>query len=237
MRAVGYVRVSTEEQRDQGYSLPAQRRTIAAFCEAKDWQLVRTYADEGISGKETTNRPALQQMLAVVLAHECDVVVVANLDRLSRTTTQLLALVSDHFSKNAVRLVSVGEGIDPTTPAGEFVMTILAGLAQMERKQLGERVRTGMHEARLQGKHLGKCPYGWRIGEDGRLQEHPAEQHVLFVAAQTIGNLGAVETARTLGWPLSTLKDRLRKREVFQPRCRRKSTTEKGAAPGQPGPA
>lgn len=237
MRAVGYVRVSTEEQAEEGFSLAAQRRSIAAFCEAKDWQLVHIYADEGISGKDVRNRPALQTMLVAAQNHECDVVVVARLDRLSRTTTQLLALVHSSFTSNDVRLVSVSEGIDPTTPAGQFVMTILAGLAQMEREQIGERTRAGMHEARRQGKHIGKCPFGWRPDKYGTLQEHAQEQATLDWAAHLYVTQGAPEAARLLGWPLSTLKDRLRKREVFKPRCRRKTVTGKGAAQGQPGPA
>ena len=236
MRAVGYVRVSTEEQAEEGFSLAAQRRSIAAFCEAREWKLVRVYEDAGISGKDVRNRSALQAVLVAAQNHECDVVVVARLDRLSRTTTQLLALVQERFTSNDVRLVSVSEGIDPTTPAGQFVMTILAGLAQMEREQIGERTRAGMAEAKAQGKHVGKCPFGWRPDKYGTLQPHAQEQLVLERAAHLYATQGAPEAARILGWPLSTLKDRLRKREVFQPRCRRKSTTRKGATLGQPGP-
>jgi len=227
MQAAGYVRVSSEEQVNEGFSLAAQRRQITAFCEAKGWTLGHVYADEGISGKEMKNRPALQQLLAAAQAHKFDVVVITNLDRLSRTTLQILALVADHFSKNSVRLVSINEGIDPTTVAGEFVLTVLAGLAQLERRQLGERTRMGMQEARLQGKHIGKPPYGWRIGDDGRLMEVPDQQTVLDKAAVLTRRHGPKEAARLLGWPLTSLKDRMRKQEVFQP-TQRKPLAQRG---------
>lgn len=237
MRAVGYVRVSTEEQADEGYSLAAQRKQIAAYCEAKNWELGLVYADEGISGKETKNRPALQQMLAAARAHDFDVVVVSKLDRLSRTTMQLLALVQDCFTGNSVRLVSVGEGIDPTSATGQFVMTILAGLAQMEREQIGERTRMGMAEAKAQGKHVGKPPYGWCIGDDGRLVAVPEQQEMLLRAVNYTGRHGIKLAAQLLGWPLSSLKDRLSRfdQQVFKPKRRKALVTEEGAALGQPG--
>jgi len=223
MRAVGYVRVSTDEQVDEGFSLAAQRKQVTAYCEARDWSLGLVYADEGISGKEIKNRPALQLMLAAARAHEFDVVVVSKLDRLSRTTTQLLALVHECFTGNGVRLVSVGEGIDPTTAAGMFVMTILAGLAQMEREQIGERTRMGMAEAKAQGKHIGKVPYGWSMGDDGRLVAVHEQQELLRKAVSITGKHGVRIAAITMGWPLSSLKDRLSRLEqqVFKPRQRK----------------
>jgi len=205
VRAAGYVRVSTEEQREEGYSLAAQRRQVKAFCDAKRWELAKVYADEGLSAKDTQNRPALQALLADAKAHGFDAVVICKLDRLSRNTRQLLALVEDHFTGNGVRLVSIGEGIDPTTATGEFTLTVLAGLAQTERKQISERTKAGMGEARKQGRHIGRVGYGFRMGESGELVKVPEEQVALAQARRLVKRLGYQKAAQQIGWPVPTL--------------------------------
>jgi len=212
MNAVGYIRVSTEEQRDHGFSLLAQRRQIQAYCTAKGWDLVKVYADEGLSGKDLNNRPALPQLLAT-MGDDPEVVLVTRLDRLSRNTRQLLALVEDHFTQNGVRLVSINEGIDPTTPAGEFVLTILAGLAQMERKQIADRVREGMAEAKRQGKHVGRPPFGYKIGGEGTLVPDPTQQFLLRRARHLAREFGYAAAAQELGWPACTLWWRVKQAE------------------------
>jgi len=210
MRAAGYIRVSTEEQRNQGFSLSAQRRQITAYCSARGWTLADIYADGGVSGR-SLDRPALQRLLQAVSSNGVQAVVITALDRLSRTTRDLLELIEDHFTRGGPRLVSISEGIDPTTPAGEFVLTVLAGLAQLERRQLAERVRVGMQEARRQGKHLGRPPYGSRIGSGGELVPVPEEVGVLQRARRLVRRQGYSATARELGWPVPTLWCRLNK--------------------------
>jgi site-specific DNA recombinase len=213
VRTVGYIRVSTEEQREEGYSLAAQRRQIQAFCQAKRWELVRVFSDEGKSGKEVRGRSGLQALLEAAKAHEFEAVVVCKLDRLGRNTRQLLGLVDDYFTKNGVKLVSIQEGIDPTTATGEFTLTILAGLSQMERKQIGERTRQGMTEAKRQGKHVGRVGYGWRMGEGGELVPVAAEQRQLARAKRLAKKHGYTEAARRMGWNMHTLYYRVERRK------------------------
>lgn len=205
MRAAGYARVSTRRQVEEGYSLAAQRRQIKGFCDGKRWELVRVYADEGKSGKDLKGRAALQALLEAAKAHQFDVVVICKLDRLGRNTRQILGMVEDYFSKNGVRLVSVQEGIDATTPAGEFTLTVLAGLSQLERRQVSDRTREDMAEAKKQGKHCGRVGYGWRMGKAGELVPVPEEQKGLARAKRLAKRYGYTKAAEKMGWKLATL--------------------------------
>ena len=98
-RAVGYVRVSTEEQTQHGYSLEAQAQAIKKYCELQEWELVRIYRDDGYSGA-SMERPDLQQLLEDVYLRKFDVVVVWKLDRLSRNLKDTLYLLDDALEKN-----------------------------------------------------------------------------------------------------------------------------------------
>ena len=141
--AVGYVRVSTDEQARDGVSLEAQQARIRAYAEAKDLKLAEILCDEGRSGKNL-KRPALQELLARCERGEVGAVIVLKLDRLTRRTRHLLSLVEDLFLANDIELHSVGESLDTSTPHGRFVLTLFGGLAQMERELIAERTRTAL---------------------------------------------------------------------------------------------
>lgn len=186
MRAVGYIRVSTEEQAKEGVSLAAQRAQVEAWCVAKGWELVEVFADEGISGKSMKGRPGLAAALNLLEQDGGGVLVVTKLDRLSRSVRDILDLVELRFVKNGATLCSIGESLDATTASGKFVLLILAGLAQMEREQVGERTGAALQHKKAQGDWQGNVPYGWRAGNGpgGRKDraqwvEVPEEQAVI----------------------------------------------------------
>jgi len=170
IKVVGYVRVSTDEQAREGLSLDAQEEKIKAYCTAKGWRLVRIYRDEGFSGKDL-NRPALQEMLRDLEADGIQAVVVAKLDRLTRSVRDLGYLIDDLF--DGVALASVEESLDTTTAGGRFVLHILGAVAQWERETISERTRSTLRFKRERGEWVGRIPYGFRIGPDGRLVEDP----------------------------------------------------------------
>ena len=126
-RAVGYVRVSTEEQAREGLSLAAQESRIKAYCEAKGWELVRVYRDEGYSGKDL-RRPGIQALIRDLKADGIDVVVVLKLDRLTRSVRDLGALIEDLFG--GVALASVEESLDSSTANGRMVINLLGTVAE-----------------------------------------------------------------------------------------------------------
>ncbi len=173
--ALGYCRVSTDEQAREGVSLEAQQARIREFCLRQGLALADVLIDAGVSAK-TLDRPALQALLARVRAGDVGAVVVTKLDRLSRRTRDLLALVEDVLRPNAVELVSLSEQLDTRTPAGVLMLTMLGAVAQMEREQIGERTRAALAYKRERGERLGTTPLGFRTPSPGAPPEPDQEE-------------------------------------------------------------
>jgi DNA invertase Pin-like site-specific DNA recombinase len=175
---VGYVRVSTTEQADKGVSLDAQRTRLDAYCEAHGLALVRIEEDAGVSARRTTNRPALQRALRSLAKGEASGLVAVKLDRLSRTTRDVLDLVA-RAEKEGWALHSIDERLDTASCQGRFVVTVLGALAQLEREQAADRTRVALAELRRQGRRVsGRPPFGFRF-ERGRVVEVAEEQAML----------------------------------------------------------
>jgi len=173
MKAVGYVRVSTQAQVKEGVSLDAQELKIREWAKFKDASSVAIFRDEGISGKRADNRPGLQAALDAV--GKGDALVAYSISRLSRSIRDLLNL-SERLAKQGANLVSLSENIDTTSAAGEMVFGVLAVLAQFERKLLGERLRTAFEYKRGKGEKTGgDVPFGYHA-KDGRLYHDEKEQ-------------------------------------------------------------
>ena len=155
MRAIGYVRVSTDEQAERGHGLAAQREAIRAECERRGWQLVEIVGEHrGASGK-SLDRAGLQRALGLLDRHDADVLVVAKLDRLSRSLSQGSAVI-ERAARRGWSLVALDFGLDTTTPAGELVANVMLSAARYERRQVGERTKAGLAAARAAGKRLGR---------------------------------------------------------------------------------
>ena len=153
-RVFVYVRVSTQEQAREGYSIGEQIDRLKKYCEAHGWIIVKIYTDAGYSGGDT-DRPALQDMLKDVRAGKGDSVLVYKLDRLSRSQKDTLELIEDHFIGNNVDFVSMNENFDTATPFGRAMIGILAVFAQLEREQIKERMSMGMEARIKEGKWRG----------------------------------------------------------------------------------
>ena len=174
MKIACYLRVSTTEQSEEGYSIAAQKNRLEAFCTSQGWEVVRWYVDEGISAKDT-KRPELQRMLNGVRKKAFDVVLVYRLDRLTRSVLDLYSLLQE-LEKHNVKFKSATEVYDTTTATGRLFLTLIASLAQWERENLGERVSFGMEEKAKQGKWtVAKPPFGYtKNGEDLEIVESEA---------------------------------------------------------------
>ena len=173
--AVGYVRVSTEEQAREGVSLDVQRQRIASAAAAHGLVLSDVLADEGISGRRSDNRPGL--LRAVDLACERRAaLVVYSLSRFARSTRDCLAM-AERLTAAGADLISVSESIDTTAAHGKFLFTLLSALAQLESDQTSERTRAAVAHKRACGERTGSVPYGHRVAADGvHLEPNPAEQ-------------------------------------------------------------
>jgi site-specific DNA recombinase len=175
-RAVGYVRVSTEEQAREGVSLDTQEAKIRAYATAKDLELVAVIRDEGLSAK-TLERPGLQDVIAACQAHAVGAVIVTKLDRLSRRTRDLLYLIEDVFDSQDVALHSLSEAVDTKSASGRFFLRIMGALAEMERELIGERTAAALAHKRDVGERLGTTPLGYRTPGPGQgMEPVPEEQ-------------------------------------------------------------
>jgi len=136
-RAIGYARVSTEDQAREGVSLDVQEARIRAYCEAKGWQLVSVVRDEGKSAKDL-KRPDLQEILgALPKRQRCfDVLVVVKLDRLTRSVRDLGNLM-DAFKRARVGFTSIQESVDKASASGELFFNLVASVSQWERRPSG----------------------------------------------------------------------------------------------------
>jgi site-specific DNA recombinase len=199
MRVVIYIRVSTDEQAKEGYSLDAQLEKLEAFCFSQGWTIVKVYCEEGESAKDI-NRPQLQLLLQEL--HLCDVVLVYKLDRLSRSVADINYLLKT-FDKNGVSFKSSTEPYDTTTSQGKLLINIFASLAQFEREQLSERVTMGMEKkAKLGFWPGGMAPYGYMvIDKNLRINEDEVEVvKRIFDLSKTYGFLTVARTLTELGY-------------------------------------
>lgn len=174
--AVGYVRVSTEGQAQEGISLEAQRGKIRAWAEVTGYELLQIHVDAGISGCRSDNRPGLQEALTDACKQKA-ALVVYSLSRLARSTKDAI-MISERLGKSDADLVSLSERIDTTTAAGKMVFRMLAVLAEFERDQVSERTKAALAHLRKQGQRIsGMVPYGYTLGMDGSsLRPHDEEQ-------------------------------------------------------------
>jgi len=139
-RAALYIRVSTQEQAQEGYSVGEQKERLIAYCKAHDWVIADIYVDGGFTGSNI-NRPGMQKLITET--DKFDVVLVYKLDRLSRSQRDTLYLIEEVFLPNSVDFVSMQESFDTATPFGKAMIGLLAVFAQLEREQIKERTKMG----------------------------------------------------------------------------------------------
>jgi DNA invertase Pin-like site-specific DNA recombinase len=184
-RVVAYVRVSTEQQAEQGLSLDAQQAKLTAYALLYDLDLVAVEVDAGVSAK-TLQRPALQRALGALKAGQAKALLVVKLDRLTRSVKDLGVLVETYFLAGTWSLMSVSEQIDTRTAAGRMVLNTLAAVSQWEPEAIGERTAQAMAYKRRRCEYTGgEPPYGWRLADDDvHLDPHADEQAIIAEALE-----------------------------------------------------
>ena len=165
MKAIGYIRVSTQEQAESGLGLDAQERAVRLYCEMKGFDLVGLIRDEGVSaGKPLGDRDGGQGLLRSAAFKGTSHVIAMKLDRLFRNAGDALQVVED-WDKAGIALHLVDQGgsaMDTSSAMGKFMLTVLAGVAEMERNLGRERTTAALAEKRARGEKTGgTVPYGW----------------------------------------------------------------------------
>lgn len=183
-RAIGYIRVSTDEQANSGVSLAAQEAKVRAYCDLYEIQLAALETDAGFSAK-SLERPGLQRALAAIRRGEANALVIFKLDRLTRSVRDLGELLDD-FQDERRALLSVNEQLDTRSAAGRLVLRLLTSVAEWEREVIAERTATAMRHLAEKGRYTGgRVPYGYELGADGEtLLEVEAEQVVMRLARE-----------------------------------------------------
>ncbi len=148
MKAALYARVSTFDQEPEN-----QLAELRRYVTARSWTAVE-YVDKGVSGAKD-RRPALDALVRDAKRRQFDVLICWRLDRLGRNLRHLVTLL-DELQAMGIAFVSLGEGIDCTTPAGKLQLHVLAALAEFERARIAERVKAGLARARSHGRRLGR---------------------------------------------------------------------------------
>lgn len=188
MKAIGYIRVSTDKQADTGASLEAQRDTLRRHCEANGWELVEVFEDAGISGRAKLNkRPGLLDAIGEL--SRGDALLVAKRDRLSRDPMTAM-MVEQMLGKKGCRLVSVaGEGTDDDDPTSVLMRRMLDAFAEFEALTAALRTKTVLRHKKRKKERTGGVPYGFvlieksvirsKSGLPAQLKEEPGQQRVL----------------------------------------------------------
>lgn len=152
--AIGYLRVSTDEQVESGAGLQAQRAAILAEAARRGWTEVRFIEDAGFGGGSLA-RPGLAIALEALRQHRADTLVVSKLDRLSRSLVDFAGLMA-RASREHWALVALDLGVDTSSPAGEMIANVMATFAQFERRLIGQRTKEALAEKRRAGVQLGR---------------------------------------------------------------------------------
>jgi len=176
INAGAYIRVSTDEQAESGYSLQAQRERITAQIQAKGWVLHDIYEDAGQSGG-TLQRPQLQRLLSDIDNGKIQAVVVYKLDRLSRKQIDTISLIENVFVKKGVKLVSISESLDTGSSTGLAMIGMLSVFAQLERDTITERLSSGrLQKAKTGGFCGGSAPIGYKTERNSKVLYVDAEK-------------------------------------------------------------
>lgn len=189
--ALGYVRVSTDEQAREGVSLQAQEARLRAFATATGRELAEVVIDDGASGK-SLHRPGMQRIIAAVRAGKIGAVVALKLDRVTRSVRDLADLL-ELLAKKDVALVLVTETIDTGTAIGRMLANLMATVSQWEREAIGERTAFALEHKRRNRQVYGRTPFGYRR-EGDQLVEDPQAQAAL-TDARRMAEAGATLAA------------------------------------------
>jgi DNA invertase Pin-like site-specific DNA recombinase len=179
-RAIAYIRVSTSQQAEQGFSLLAQQEKVNAYASLYDLDIVDTVIET--ASAKNLKREGLQGALAQIKSGQADALIVVKLDRLTRSVADLGYLVEAYFAKAG--LLSVSEQIDTRSASGRLVLNVLASVSQWEREAIGERTAAVKQSMKANGLYCGGLvPYGQML-INGQLVTNPQEQAIITRAKE-----------------------------------------------------
>jgi len=200
-RVALYMRTSSDEQREAG-TIQTQDEVLRVHAERMGFEVVEPYADDGVSGVIPLHeRRAGARLLAAAREGRFQTVLVYKLDRLARTQLGILD-AADRLERMGVALRSATEHYETATPQGRLMFQMLGSFAEFEKSNINERTRDGLYRAHRSGRHLAPVPFGYRAGEDGRLEVVEEEARIV---EQIIENIASGATLYSEAERLNTL--------------------------------
>ncbi len=213
-----YIRVSTEDQAKDGFSIHAQKEKLTKYAEANEWDIIDFYIDDGISGKNLKDRPEVTRLLKDVEENKINNILIYKLDRLTRSMKDLLYLI-EFFEKNNCTFNSQTEKIDTSNAVGRMFVKIIGIFAEFERENLAERVAFGYEQKTREGNYTNTHGvYGYDYLKGGILLVNEREKELItkifeyyingdsyFKIAKKL-NMANIPTKRGGAWAPSTIK-------------------------------
>ena len=212
-----YIRVSTDAQREEGYSIEAQTKMLQAYCVSKGITGYELYVDGGRSGANI-DRPEMQRLIDEIKENKINSVIVYKLDRLSRSQKDTLYLIEDVFNPAGVSFVSLNENMDTSTPIGRAMLGIMSAFAQLERETIKERTRMGMQQRVKSGlwRGGGKIPFGYDYDkESGKLVPNEDADTVRLVFSLYLDGKSTLSAAKLSGLQYERMAAQILKRRTY----------------------
>ncbi len=179
-KAIGYTRVSPRDQAASSVSLVSQRMKIEAYATMHDLDLVEVIEDAGFSAK-SLDRPGMAELLRLIRGCKVGVVIVAKLDRITRSVRDLGELI-DVFQRSGVEFASVADHIDTSTASGRLVLNVMGSVSQWEREAIGERTAEALAVMRSNGRRISRhAPYGYRLNGQGWIEDEREQQAICIM--------------------------------------------------------
>jgi len=200
MKITGYIRVSTEEQANSGISLEAQKAKIRGYAELYELDLVEIIEDRGASGKNL-KRDGIQKALEMIRNGESQGILVAKLDRLTRSIVDMNNLIKNYFGEHSDHqgtLFSVADQVDTRTASGRLVLNVLMSVAQWERETIGERTKEALAHKKAKGERLGTPAMGTRIIDGKAVEDHEEIRTLRYIVELRESGLSLRAIARRL---------------------------------------
>ncbi|MFC1835945.1 recombinase family protein [Thermodesulfobacteriota bacterium] len=207
MKAIGYCRVSSQEQ-IEGTSLNYQKEQIETYAKLKKIEIIEIFIDAAISGgTPLAKRPEGNRALQALEEGRADSIIITKLDRGFRSASDCLFNVENWEEKGiGLHILNLGgQSIDTSTPTGKFFITVMAGAAELERNLIKERCNEGRKKRKAEGKRIGEVPFGYSLADDGKmLVENNIEQKALNIIWDLHGQ----------GYTLREIARELNRREI-----------------------
>ncbi|NRF93418.1 recombinase family protein [Paenibacillus frigoriresistens] len=201
-KAVIYVRVSTEEQATEGFSIQAQLDALRSYAQIQDMEIINEYLDEGVSAKNISGRPQLKRLIKDARNSQFDIVLIYKIDRIARKASDSLK-IRDDLEEAGVRLISLKENFDTASPVGKMMYQMMSAFAEMERTTIIERVNMGMTERAKQGKFNGGQCLGYDVKEKSLIvneEEARIVKQIFSLSEQQLGYKAIVNRLNQSGY-------------------------------------